>query len=495
MALYCTYPNSIHFSNKLSCLQNLEKYLPVIRSMGFSNIHILPFLKSPQKDRGYDVEDYFEVDSQYGTIYDLSNIINTSKKLRMNVFMDLIFNHVSNTHQWFQNAIAGDDFFRNFFIYSKTEPKLIYKNNKEAKYQTLNGDIIVPIMFPHENRPIPHWEQYNDGYWYYHTFYSFQLDLNWSNNNVFEGMTSVLKLWTDLGFNFRFDASPYLGGKPYKNGLVSSENLEIFKKLKQIAISINPKCIFIAESLYPDIYFQDNIFNHAYNFKFSANIWLSLLKEDVRYVVEYFKQITVDPKRYIIFLRNHDELLLSLLQNNESDFILNKLQDKGYFFGNGIAGTSFSFLNNNKKHYQVAYMLLCLFPGIIMITSGDEFYKVNQNIEEEDDIREIHRPTFYYRGEGFIIPSDMTDFLSILLSIRNTIFEKNVTYKFLNYDPEIFGIEYQQENNIITAVINISSSTHLASVNCRHVLFNLNNVVKGSKTILLHPLSGIIFES
>lgn len=432
-SLYCTYPDSLIFSDELTPLQNLEKYLKTIKNMGFDNVHILPFLKSPRKDSGYDVEDYFEVDPRYGTLDDLSQLIRTSKKLRLNLFMDLMFNHVSNTHKWFQKAISGDDFFREFFIYSKTIPY--------AVDQSINQN----------------WTEYN-GFWYYHSFHYFEMDLNWSNPILFNAMVLVLKLWTEMGFNFRI----YFGINP---------NIEIFLKLKQIALSINSSCIFISGSI-----LMENV-NYIYNFKMSALLWVALLKENVFGLIEFFSNNDKDPTRYINFLRNHDELVLSILSDIDRHFIYNKLK---HFHTNnhGIIGTSLAFLLANVKHYKIAYFLLSLFPGIIMFPSGEEFLNV-----------QFKKLPFYFLKE-----KTFKNFFADILGLRKLIFLGTVSFSIIPVNNHVLQTNYKIGINKIIALVNISTTKNYEfKYLYRSILLNINSVIIGKETIILRPLSGIVF--
>jgi glycosidase len=151
----------------------------ILKRLGCNALHILPFLASPLVDAGFDVSDYMRVRDDLGTMEDMKNVVHEAQRLGIRLFMDLVSNHVSEEHEWFQKAQAGDEKYRRYFIVQKTRPRFVGKFHKDsavwARY-IVNGEVRdVNIAFPEMAGEIPHWRERKDGYWYYHTYYPQQL--------------------------------------------------------------------------------------------------------------------------------------------------------------------------------------------------------------------------------------------------------------------------------------------------------------------------------
>jgi len=125
--LYSIYPDGIIYDKEKSPLNNLTHHLEKIKDLGCNAVHVLPFFPSPMIDNGFDISDYYSVRSELGTTDELYKLIDRAKELKLELFIDLVFNHISSQHEWFQKAIEGDDHYREYFIYSKEKPNFIKK--------------------------------------------------------------------------------------------------------------------------------------------------------------------------------------------------------------------------------------------------------------------------------------------------------------------------------------------------------------------------------
>jgi maltose alpha-D-glucosyltransferase/alpha-amylase len=246
------------------------------------------------------------------------------------------------------------------------------------------------IIFPQFEKELPHWVQGSDGYWYYHTFYQYQPDLDWYNPDVFLEFIKILKFWTEKGMNFRLDAITFMAKNIFTSEVESNPNLHlILQSLNLVLNSINPEAVFMAETCQPmDVikkYFGTNEVSESklvYNFKMMQSIWYAYLTADSKFITETLGDI--DHKlpshaSWVNFLRNHDELTLEFAPDVVRTKIYETLFSRGKSFidGFGISGRTFNFVDLNKIDLIFIYKVLASMPGIVAIIYGDEVAKTN----------------------------------------------------------------------------------------------------------------------
>lgn len=292
--LYSIYPDAVIYDGTISPLKNLALHLPYIRNLGCHSLHILPFLASSMIDKGFDVTDYLKIRSDLGTYKDLISVIKAAKKSGLQLFMDMVLNHVSKEHDWAKKAINGDVYYQNYFITRKSRPQFIKKIHKHSAvhgvYKIRGKNKAVNIAFPELSGEIPHWSKFAD-YWYYHTYYPQQLDLNWLNPEVFIEIAKVMIYWGSHGFNFRLDAVPYIGKSSFKETDNNRYAHLIMSALKYIVHQVNPNTIILVETfekLSSVIEYFGSTKNPgaelSYNFHLCTRTWLSLIKQDAKYI-------------------------------------------------------------------------------------------------------------------------------------------------------------------------------------------------------------------
>lgn len=482
--LYVTYPDSF-FAGKVSFLQRLEKQCEYIEKLGCNAIHILPFLESPMVDKGFDISDFTRIRSELGTMKDLEAVMEKAKALQLHIFMDLVFNHISDQHEWFKKAESGDTYYRDFFIWTKEKPKFIRKVHKDAavwaEFEIKGKKELINIAFPEYCGEIPNWRQGKDGIWYYHTYYPQQLDINWQNPQVFTEMVKIMLFWASMGFNFRMDAIPFIGKAAYKK--VDDDNKRTFlisAALSALAKTINPACTFLVET-YEKIdtvmaYFGDSNVRQAhlaYNFHLCTNIWVSMVMKDSTYIWNMLAQTSVIPKHaeWINFLRNHDELSLAYLSDELKDTVSAELMDKGAPFreGYGISGRTFSFLDQNIKRHAMAYFLLVSLPGGTSIPYGDEIGMENLTVHdipegERSDTRSINRGTLTQERMQKKRSKNMYK------RIQEILHYKDILREYINIWPERMKQDY--EDSAILAYKYVLGTSELS------VFINLSGSVK-----------------
>lgn len=479
--LYILYPDAFHHRGTTP-LHRLEEHLDRVYELGCNALHILPFLESPLVDKGFDVSNYYKIRRELGSVLDIRSIIKKADEYGMKVFMDLVFNHVSDQHEWFQRAESGDVHYRDFFLHSEDKPTLVKKYHKGtevvAEYLVDDESREVFIVFPEHVGEIPHWRQGKDGFWYYHTFYPQQLDVNWQNPHVFLEFAKILMFWAHLGFHFRLDAILYIGLAAYKDA--GSDNPyvhRIISALRDISQLINPECAFIVES-YETLtsvikYFgstNDTRAHLSYNFHLCTYLWIGIIKRDVTYIWQKMEQTNLKPKHaeWINFLRNHDELSLSHIPNALQEEVKQEIIPFGDTFreGHGVSGRTFSLLGGNEKRFLMSYFLLASLPGGLGIVYGDEYGKVNTPKKklsrvEQLDSRNVNRGKLTQHGMESQKGNRIYENISLLLHRRSVLREyMNVFPEELDLsknDKEVFAAVYTLGISKLYVFVNLSS--------------------------------------
>lgn len=513
--LYSVYAEGIKVYPKKNPFENLNEHLMHIGKLGCNGLHILPFLKSPLVDAGFDVSDYYRIRPELGTLSQLQEIVKKANQQNIRVFMDLVFNHVSSEHEWFKKAEAGDKKYRNFFLHLQDKPEYIRKYESDsaiwAEYKVNGKKVPIVIAFPEQTGEIPHFKQGKDGYWYYHTYYESELDLDWSNPEVFIEMAKVLIYWTSQGFNFRMDAVPFIGKGLYKNAGESNPHThQILAALRCIAVEINPECVLLVES-YEDLpsiirYFgstNDVEANLSYNFFLTTATWVSLVTEDEKYIWEKLGSIEQTPKHasWLNFLRNHDELSLAYLQPELLEKVQNSIGPNGKFFRAkyGIAGRTYSLLGHDKKKFLMLYFLLLSLPGGVMIPYGDELGKKNEldaeiPLTHQHDARNINRGVITKKElnspKSQALFKAIADFFSKRQELRSYL---NVWPERVTEKKEIFSLSYRLGTSELRICINLSQKTQKITIqnNGFSKIASVNKTKHESTKLTLGPFGGI----
>lgn len=513
--LYCVYPDGVLYDKSLSPLGNLVIHIEHIKKLGCNAVHILPFFNSPMIDRGFDVSDYYRVRKNLGSLQDLLKVKKAADNAGMRIFIDLVFNHVSDQHIWFKKAQQGNEKYRNYFIYSEKPPIYLGKFHKRsavwAKYKVNNKIMAINMAFPERAGDIPHWRQGHDGNWYYHTYYPQQIDLNWFNPEVFIEMAKVMLYWASFGFNFRLDAIPFIGKQAYKLTDINNQYAYLITAaLKCLSEKINPECAFIVET-YESLKTVINYFgnsnriqaNLSYNFHLSTKIWISLIKQDVSFIWQImFKQKNI-PKHaeWLNFLRNHDELSLAYLNEDLLKEIKNSIGKYGKMFreGHGISGRTFSLLRRNKKRFLMAYFLLASFPGGIMIPYGDEIGYKNIPLKnllpiEKSDTRNINRGLLLAKElHGGKVSSLFENLSSIVKQRRHLREYLNVWPERISAPKTIYAASYKLGSSELLIYVNLADKPQLVIFDLTefHLLEHVNSVKLKNNAVLLGPYAGV----
>src|ERR1700743_1272269 len=294
--------------------KGLTSKLEYIRDLGVNTIWLMPFYPSPLKDDGYDVSDYKNVHPQYGTLEDFRVMLAEAHRLGLKVVTELIINHTSDQHPWFQAARAAPAGSpeRDFYVWSDSDQK--YAGTR--------------IIFLDTEKSNWTWDPVANAY-FWHRFYSHQPDLNFDNPLVLQEVLKVMEFWLDLGIDgLRLDAVPYLVERDGTNNENLPETHSILKKNRAAPGGKYPGRMLLAEAnQWPEDtqeYFgQEDECHMAFHFPLMPRMYMAIAKEDRFPVTDIMRQTPQIPAtcQWAIFLRNHDELTLEMVTDSERDYL------------------------------------------------------------------------------------------------------------------------------------------------------------------------------
>lgn len=398
------------------------KMLSYLKDLGVTTLYMLPFADSPMEDAGFDVKNPQNVRQDLGGKTQFEEFIKEAKAQGFNIKADLVLNHFSDQHEWFKQAMNGDVSKLDYFVTREDLPEYTkYVDSKlgtVVEYKEPNGQISKRrLIFP-ENTENHYRKVTINGkdYYIYHTFYPFQLDINWKNPEVLYYNLGTLNYWANLGVDiFRLDAIPYLSKDSGTNAENQPATHEIIKILSLYLQAVAPRTVLQAEAcqLPKDVipYFgtekksevivdgktrdfkRTDEVQIAYNFPYMPALWASFITEDSNYFKEAVKQTPSipDTASWATFLRVHDELTLEMVTPEMRQLIYNALEPKGAPFrkGFGVAGRMANFLDEDHDHIEMAFSVLLSMPGIPIIYYGDEIGAKNnfENAKKSADLR------------------------------------------------------------------------------------------------------------
>ena len=407
--VYMFYPEQfgVDNQNNPNTFADLIGMLDYLKDLGVTTIYILPFTDSPMGDAGFDVRDPKTVRADLGGTKEFKEFAVAARQKGFKIKADLILNHFSDQHEWFQQALKGDIDKLHYFVATDKMPE--YRQYRDesigivVEYKEPNGLISKRrLIFPDncENNYRKVTIKGKD-YYVYHTFYPFQLDVNWQNPEVMYYMLDVIGYWANLGVDiFRLDAIPYFIKKPGTNAENLPETHETVKLLSAFVQAVAPKSVIQAEACqWPkDIlpYFgKEHTFNVnrckrltrtdevqvAYNFPYMPAIWASLITGDKEHFWKAYDSTPQipDTATWAVFLRVHDELTLEMVDIATRKIIYDNLVSKGAEFrkGFGVSGRMANFLDKDPKKIGLAFSILLSLPGIPIIYYGDEIAALN----------------------------------------------------------------------------------------------------------------------
>jgi maltose alpha-D-glucosyltransferase/alpha-amylase len=359
----------------------MEK-LDYLEELGITAIWLLPFYPSPLRDDGYDIQDYYQVAERYGNIDDFKEFLDAAHDRGLQVITELVINHTSDQHEWFQRA-------RNAPIGSKERDYYVWSDTDEQWPD-------VRIIFTDTETSNWTWDPVAKQF-YWHRFFSHQPDLNYDSPDVQREIIEILDYWMNMGIDgFRLDAIPYLFEREGTNGENLPETHAYLKKLRKHVDENYDNVLFLAEAnMWPEdsaSYFGDDDECHMnYHFPLMPRMYMSVKLEDRHPITDIFDQTPEIPEncQWATFLRNHDELTLEMVTEEERDFMNNAYAaDKTARINVGIRRRLAPLMENDLAKIKLLNVLLMSLPGTPVLYYGDEIgMGDNIYLKDRDGVR------------------------------------------------------------------------------------------------------------
>jgi maltose alpha-D-glucosyltransferase / alpha-amylase len=400
--------------------------LDYLEHLGVTAIWLLPFYPSPLRDDGYDIADYYTINPAYGNIGSFKKFLNEAHARNIKVITELVVNHTSDQHPWFQRARKAKkgSAYRDYYVW--TDDPSEYKDAR-----------IIFKDFEHSN-----WTWDNEANQYYwHRFYSQQPDLNFDNEKVQQEIFKMLDYWLKMGVDgFRLDAVPYLFERNGTNCENLPETHTFLKRLrKHVDDNHEGKMLLAEANMWPEdaaAYFGDGDECHMnYHFPIMPRMFMSLKMEDRYPIIDIFDQTPEIPDscQWAMFLRNHDELTLEMVTDEERDYMYKVYtKDPKAKINMGIRHRLAPLLDNNRKKIELMNYLLFSLPGTPVIYYGDEIgMGDNYYLGDRDGVRTPMQWSAD-RNAGFSDANPQQLYLPVILDPE--------------YQYEAVNVETQQKN-------------------------------------------------
>jgi maltose alpha-D-glucosyltransferase/alpha-amylase len=461
--------------------RGLTEKLDYLHDLGITAIWILPFYPSPLRDDGYDIADYLHVNPQYGTLNDFKMFLNEAHNRGLRVITELVMNHTSDQHEWFQKSRRAKpgSAWRNFYVWS----------DKPEKYQDAR------IIFKDFESSNWTWDSVAKAY-YWHRFYSHQPDLNFDNPRVAQAMIRVLDYWFEMGVDgLRLDAVPYLFEREGTNCENLPETYKFLEKLREhVDRKFKDKMLLAEANQWPEdaaAYFGNgNRCHMAFHFPIMPRLFMASWMEDRFPIIDIFEQTPAIPEtcQWALFLRNHDELTLEMVSDEERDYMYRVFaRDPNARINLGIRRRLAPLLSNNRRKIELMNILLFSLPGTPVIYYGDEIgMGDNHYLGDRNGVRTpmqwnadrnagfsranpqkvflpvIIDPDYHY--EAVNVENQERNLSSLFWWVRRVVATRKRfkafgrgSLEFLNSDnPKVLSFIRQYEDETILVVVNLS---------------------------------------
>lgn len=438
--------------------QGLTRSLDYLAGLGVNCIWLLPFFPSPNRDHGYDIADYLNVDPRFGTLAHFVEFLDAAEERGIRVIIDLVLNHTSVDHPWFQEARKDKNSrYRKYYIWLDEMPA------------NPNEDI---VFAHHQNG---NWE-YDDvaGQYFYHTFYQHQPDLNITNPEVRREIQYILHFWLKLGVSgFRMDAVPHML-KEKGNEKFEGDPFRFLREIRFFTEEQRKDSVILAEvdtepQEYQKFFGNSDQVQMLLNFYLTNFIFLALARKDGRPIAEALRKLpqTTIKEQMGVFLRNHDELDLERLTEKQRNEVYSVFapDDNMQIYGRGIRRRLAPMLNNNRKWMELVYSLLFTLPGSPVLRYGDEIGMGDDlSLKERNSVRTAmqwsgERHGGFSASEGDLLPvpiiedgefgyskvnvhKQMLDPLSFLNWIERVVSVRKECIEFGYGEYEVIGVDH-----------------------------------------------------
>lgn len=346
--------------------QGLTKCLDHLSGIGITCLWLLPFYSSPNRDNGYDVMDYYNVDPRLGTLGDFVEFMHQARERGIRVIVDLVVNHTSIQHPWFQAARKDKNSkYRDFYVWSEDPPKFDPKL----------------LMFPNVEDSIWDYDE-EAGAYYLHHFYKEQPDLNISNRAVKEEICLIMGFWLELGVSgFRIDAAPFLIKGIGIKGAEREDLQGFLSEMREFVSSRRGDAVLLAEANVPpeqiSVYFDKGDKMHMlFNFLLNQCMFLALARRESHPLRDGLKSLPDLPGicQWLNFVRHHDELALDRLNKSQQEEIFQAFapDENMRIYGHGIRRRLPPMMNGDRRQIELVYSLMFSLPGTPLLRYGEE---------------------------------------------------------------------------------------------------------------------------
>ena len=459
--------------------QGLLRRLDYLQGMGITALWLMPFQCSPGRDNGYDVSDYYAVDPRYGTLGDFVEFTRGCQQRGMRVIIDLVVNHTSDEHPWFNEACSNPrSKYRDWYVWSAKKPK----------------DAKKGVVFPGVQKTTWSYEK-TARQWYFHRFYDFQPDLNTAHPDVQAEILKIMGFWLQLGVDgFRMDAVPFVIAQKGPNLKRPVEHYDMLRSFAEFLSWRKSGAIILGEAnVTPrhDLeYFGDagERLQMVFNFDVNQHLFYALASGDCRSLMKAMKDTQPRPAsaQWGHFLRNHDELDLGRLTSSQRETVFNAFgpASQMQLYSRGIRRRLAPMLQGDRRRLELAYSLMLTLPGTPVVRYGDE-------IAMGDDLRlperECARTPMQWSTEpqggftkstkpvlpviskgpyGFAHvnvaaqrrdPNSMLNWMERMIRMRKEVPEIGWgDFTFLNVNtPEVLAMRYKWRNNSVILLHNL----------------------------------------
>ena len=458
--------------------RGLANRLDHIESLGATCIWLLPFFPSPNRDNGYDITDYYAVDPRLGTLGDFVAFTRAAHDRGLRVLTDLVVNHTSTDHPWFQSARSDPKSpYRNWYVWSKEKPENIEDG----------------VVFPGVQEAIWTYDR-KAGAWYLHRFYKHQADLDVTNPEVREEIDKIMGFWLQLGVSgFRLDAVPFLIEHLGVDNPPAEKPSAYLGDMRRFLSWRRAESVLLAEAnvTMKEIgdYFGDGDRMHmVFNFLLNQHIFLAFVRRDaepIRRVLNLMPDLPVEGQ-WGTFMRNHDELDLARLSTAERQEVFDAMapDQKMIVYDRGIRRRLAPMLDGDIRRLKLAYSLLFALPGTPVLWYGEEI-GMGENLALQE--REAVRTPLQWsasRNAGFspagtrdlvralpggaygpdrvnihaqnTDPASLLNFLRELVRLRRSVPEVGWgKWRVLEIDTSVLGLEVKWRNNVLLTFHNL----------------------------------------
>jgi maltose alpha-D-glucosyltransferase/alpha-amylase len=493
--------------NGIGDFRGLTQKLDYLQGLGVTAIWLLPFYPSPMRDDGYDIADYYRINPQYGTLRDFQTFLREAHARGLRVITELVLNHTSDQHAWFQRSRRAKpgSVWRDFYVWSDTPQKFQDARIIFTDFETSNWA----------------WDAEAKAY-YWHRFYSHQPDLNFDNPRVIKEMFKVVDYWFAMGVDgVRLDAIPYLFEREGTNCENLPETLQLLEQLRaHIDGKFKDKMLLAEANQWPEdviAYFgSGNRCHMAFHFPVMPRLFMATWMEDRFPIIDIFEQTPAIPPtcQWATFLRNHDELTLEMVSDEERDYMYRiYARDPTARINLGIRRRLAPLLGNNRRKIELMNILLLSLPGTPIVYYGDEIgMGDNHYLGDRNGVRtpmqwsadrnagfsranpqKLYLPIIIdpeYHYEAINVDNQERNQSSMLWWMRRVLATRKRhkafgrgTIEFLNSDnPKVIAFVREYEDERILVVVNLSRFSQVANFDAaRFAGYTPEEVVSGNR--------------